>query len=258
MVISGIVMLKGLGAALVVGFVTASIRTWVDRFFLLIMLVGIVGLPIGEAILVNLVVVSLSAFLMLLRQRKALSSATSVQTVSFLIVAAAVAGGVAGRIIGAMASPKVLLAALGVYAVLVGIRILLIKPLSEREAKAHPAWFAPVALGSGLLTGFLSAGGKPFAVPAYNNAMGHHPQTAYAYASLGVVAAAWSALATQFGFVSVVSLADVVLGLYEFVLVTVFALVVNKLWSERLNRVVNLTIAPILIIVGVRFIFFVV
>ena len=27
----------------------------------------------------------------------------------------------------------------------------------------------------GLLAGLISAGGKPFAVPAYNNAMGHHP-----------------------------------------------------------------------------------
>jgi len=203
--IDGIVMLKGLVAALVVGFVTASIRTWVDRFFLLIMLVGIVGLPIGEAILVNLVVVSLSAFLMLLRQRKALSSATSVQTVAFLIVAAAVAGGIAGRIIGAVTPPKVLLGALGVYAVLVGLRILLIKPLSEREAKAHPAW---------------------------------------------------SALATQFGLVAVVSLVDLVLGLYEFALVTFVALLMNRLWSEKLDRIVNLTIAPILIIVGVRFIVF--
>ncbi len=155
-----------------------------------------------------------------------------------------------------MTPPKVLLGALGVYAVLVGLRILLIKPLSERETKAHPAWLAPVALGSGLLTGFLSAGGKPFAVPVYNNAMGHHPQAAYAYASLGVVAAAWSALATQFGLVSAVSLADLFLGLYEFALVTLVALLVNRLWSEKLNRIVNLTIAPILIIVGVRFVLY--
>ena len=254
--IDGIVMLKGLAAALVVGFVTASIRSWVDRFFLLIMLVGIVGLPIGEAVLVNLVVVSLSALLMVFRQRKALGSATSARTAAFLIVAAAVAGGIAGRIVGAVSPPKVLLGALGVYAVLVGLRILFMKPLSERETKAHPAWLAPVALGSGLLTGFLSAGGKPFAVPAYNNAMGHHPQTAYAYASLGVVAAAWSALATQFGLVAVVSPADLVLGLYEFALVTLVVLLMNRLWSEKLNRIVNLTIAPILIIVGVRFIIF--
>jgi uncharacterized membrane protein YfcA len=254
--IDGSVMLKGFAAALVVGFVTASIRTWVDRFFLLIMLVGIVGLPIGEAILVNLVVVSLSALLMVFRQRKALNSATSARTAAILIVVAAVSGGVAGRIIGAMTPPEILVGVLGGYAVLVGLRIFFIKPLSERETKAHPAWLAPVALGSGLLAGFLSAGGKPFAVPAYNNAMGHHPQAAYAYASLGVVAAAWSALATQFGMVAVVSSADLVLGLYEFALVTIVALLVNRLWSEKLNRIVNLTIAPILIIVGLRFIIF--
>ncbi len=254
----GIVLLKGLAAALVVGFVTASIRTWVDRFFLLIMLVGIVGLPVNEAIPINLVVICFAALLMLVRQRKALLSATSRRTAAFFIIAAAVAGGVAGRLVSALTPPKVRLAVLGVYAALVGLRILLIKPLSERETKAHPAWLAPVALASGLLTGFLSAGGKPFAVPAYNNAMGHHPQTAYAYASLGVVAAAWSALATQFGLVSAVSFGDLLLGLYEFALVTLVAFLVNRLWSEKLNRVVNLTIAPLLIIVGVRFVLLVV
>ncbi|MFN3741053.1 MAG: hypothetical protein ACK4VW_00075 [Anaerolineales bacterium] len=47
-------LLKGLLAALIVGFVTASIQSWVDRFFLVIMLVGIVGLPIQEDVTVNL------------------------------------------------------------------------------------------------------------------------------------------------------------------------------------------------------------
>ena len=251
--ISGIILLKGLAAAIVVGFVTASVRTWVDRFFLLIMLVGIVGLPILRAVPINLLVVSLSALMMVFRQRRVLVSAISVRTVGLLVVAAAVAGGVLGRIIGAMASPVVLLGALGAYAVLVGFRIFLIKPLSEREKKAHPVWVAPVALASGLLTGFLSAGGKPFTVPAYNNAMGHHPSDAYAFASLGVAAASWSALATQFGLVAVVPLADLALGLYEFVLVALVALLVNRLWSEKLNRIVNLVIAPVLILVGVRF-----
>jgi uncharacterized membrane protein YfcA len=252
--ISGIILLRGLIAALIVGFVTASVKSWVDRVFLVIMLVGIVGLPIGEAIIVNLGVVALAALLMIIRQRKALHTAVPFgKSAWFLIALPAIAGGVIGRFTASAVSPKVLLMALGGYAILVGLRIFFIKPLPERESKAHLAWLAPIGLGSGLLAGFISAGGKPFAVPAYNNAMGHHPQRAYAFASLGVVAATWAALAAQFAFVTVPVGSDLLLSLYEFALVTCVALIVNKFWNQKLNKVVNLVIAPILIVVGIRF-----
>jgi len=253
--ITGIILVKGLIAALVVGFVTASIRSWVDRVFLVIMLVGIVGLPIGEAIIVNLIVVALAALLMVIRQRKALSAAAPAGKAEWLlIVIPAVAGGIAGRFMAASLAPKMLLGILGAYAVLVGLRILFIKPLPEREAKAHRAWLAPVGLGSGILAGLISAGGKPFAVPAYNNAMGHHPQRAYAFASLGVVAATWAAVVTQAAFIALPARPDILLALYEFILVTAIALIVNKFWSQKLSKIVNFAIAPILIVVGVRFI----
>ena len=252
--ISAMLLLKGLIAALVVGFVTASIKSWVDRVFLAIMLVGIVGLPIGEAIIINLGVVALAAILMVIRQRKALQAAAPAgKSEWLLIIIPAIAGGVAGRLVAGAFSPAVLLAFLGVYAILVGLRIFFIKPLAERETKAHPAWLAPVALGSGLLAGFIAAGGKPFAVPAYNNAMGHHPQRAYAFASLGVAVATWSALLTQVALVAVPAGEDLLLAIYEFALVTIIALVVQRFWSEKLNRIVNLTIAPILLVVGIRF-----
>jgi uncharacterized membrane protein YfcA len=252
--ISLAILLKGLIAALIVGFVTASIKTWVDRVFLVIMLVGIVGLPIRDAVFVNIAVIALAALLMVIRQRKALHGAAPVLKAEWLlIVVPAAIGGIVGRLVSAAVSSQVLLAVLGVYAIFVGLRIYFIKPLPERETKAHLALLAPVGLGSGFLAGFISAGGKPFAVPAYNNAMGHHPQRAYAFASLGVVAASWTALAAQFAFVAVPATGAMLLALYEFVLVTVVALIVHRFWSERLNKIVNLTIAPILIIVGIRF-----
>ena len=36
-----LLLLKGLLAGVIVGFVTGSIRSWVDRFFLVIMLVSL-------------------------------------------------------------------------------------------------------------------------------------------------------------------------------------------------------------------------
>jgi len=253
--ITGLILIKGLIAAVIVGFVTASIKSWIDRVFLVIMLVGILGLPISQAIIINIIVVALAALLMVIRQRKMLNTAVPAgKTEWLMIVPFAFIGGIAGRFISTALSPKGLLILLGIYAILVGLRIFFIKPLPERETKSHSAWMAPIALLSGILGGFLSTGGKPYAVPAYNNAMGHHPQRAYAFASLSIAVSIWSALATQLFFIQVPDSGVFILGLYEFAIITVTALIVNRFWSQKLNKVVNLTIAPILIIVGIKFI----
>ncbi len=161
------------------------------------MLVGIVGLPITEAIIVNLVVVALAALFMVIHQKKMLSTHVPTGKREWILIAIpAFLGGIGGRLLGSRLSPHVLVSILGVYAILVGVRIFFIKPLPGREVKAHESWLAPVSLTAGVLEGLISAGGKPFVVPAYNNAMGHHPERAYAFASLGVVASSWAALAT--------------------------------------------------------------
>ncbi|MCA1949571.1 MAG: sulfite exporter TauE/SafE family protein [Treponema sp.] len=193
-------LLRGLFAALIVGFVTSSIRSWVDRVFLVIMLTGIVGLPVVQAIQINLIVVSLAALMALLRQKELLHGAVPPGSHEWLLITIpAVLGGVGGRLLANQLKPSLWLGILGIYAILVGLRILIIKPISEKETKAHPSLFVPVSLGSGILTSLISAEGKPFAVPLYNNAMGQHPQKAYALATVAVVSAAWTALGTLKG-----------------------------------------------------------
>jgi len=252
--LSTILLVKGLIAALIVGFVTASIKSWIDRVFLVIMLVGILGLPIRQAIIVNLGVVALASLVMIFRERKLLHPSGPIGKYEWVLIAIpAILGGLAGRLAASVLSPKVLLAILGLYAVGVGLRILFIKPLGERETKGHPAWLMPIALGSGLFEGLISAGAKPFTVPAYNNAMGHHPKQAYAFATLGVVSATWTALITQFALVSVPTGSELILSLYEFLIITAVAFLVDRFWTQKLQKVVNYTIAPILIIVGIRF-----
>lgn len=243
-------LLKGLLAALIVGFVTASIQSWVDRFFLVIMLVGIVGLPIQDAVTVNLMVVSFAALMMVLRQTDVL---TSVRDDWALVVIPATVGAVLGRVIGLNISARILTILLGTYALLAGLRILFIRPLPEKETKAHPAWLAPIAFGASLLTGLLSAGAKVFQVPFFNMALGRHPKQAYALAALGVSVAAPVALATQIGLGSALTVNQILLALYEFVLVVGVALVVKRFWTPKLNQVVNWIISPILILVGIRF-----
>ncbi len=248
------VLLKGLAAGVIVGFVTASIKSWVDRFFLVILLVSMLQLPIQEAIVVNLIVVGLAAVMMVLRQSSVLLAVR--QEWSMIVISAAL-GGMLGRLLGLAAAPSALLAVLGIYAILVGIRLVFIKPVPEREAKSHPAWLATVSFLGGGLAGLLSAGGKPFTVPIYNWALGHHPQRSYALAALGVSTAVWVALATQIAVGVTIPAKDLTLAAYEFVVITLTALLVSRFWSPRLSRIVSLIVAPLLILVGIRFLWIV-
>ena len=245
-----LLLIKVLLASLIAGFVTASIKSWVDRFFLVILLTGLVGLPIQRSIAINLVVVALAALMMALRQSGVLKS---VREDWAMLVLPAMLGGMLGRLLGLQTPTRTLLVVLGAYAILAGLRMALIKPLPEREDKAHPAWQAPVSFLFGGLTGLLSAGGKPFTVPIYNWAMGHHPQRAYALASVGVTAAAWSAVGAQVAVGTPLAAADLALAAYAFILVTLTALAVNRFWSPKLNQVVTWIIAPLLVLVGIRF-----
>lgn len=244
-------LLKGLLAGIIVGFVTGSIKSWVDRFFLVILLVSIVGLSVKEAIMVNLVVVGLAALMLALRQWPVLNS---VREEWPHIILPSILGGVLGRLLALQTKASVLLIVLGVYAILVGLRLVLIKPMPERETKSHPNWLTPIAFLAGGLTGFLSAGGKPFKVPIYNWILGHHPQRAYAMASVGVSVAAWSALAAQVAVGQSISSGGLGLAIYEFIIITLVALGIERIWTPRLNQIVTWIIAPLLVLVGIRFI----
>ena len=244
-------LIKGLLAGVIVGFVTASIKSWVDRFFLVILLVSLVNLPIQEAVVINLVVIGLAALMLALRQWPALSS---VREDWPRIILPSILGGMLGRLLALQTGAPIVLVVLGVYAILVGLRLVFIRPMPEREEKAHSNWLAPVAFLAGGLAGFLSAGGKPFKVPVYNWILGHHPQRAYAMASVGVSVAAWSALLAQIATGQTIAPGDLGMAIYEFVIITLVALGIERIWTPRLNQIVTWIIAPILVLVGIRFI----
>ncbi len=244
-----VLLLKGLVAALIVGFVTASIQSWVDRFFLVILLMTVVAMPIDEAIVVNLIVVSLAALMMALRQMIVLRSVGKDWP---LVIVPAAVGAMLGRLIGLNVSTQVLTVLLAVYAILAGLRLAFIRPLPEKETKAHAAWLAPIALVASLLTGLLSAGAKVFQVPLFNVALGRHPKQAYALAALSVTVSAPVALATQIGLGIAITPSQILLALYLFAIIVGVALLVQRFWTPKLNRVVTWIISPVLVLVGIR------
>ncbi len=244
------ILIKGLFAGIIVGFVTASIQSWVDRFFLVVLLVSMLGLPIQQAVSINLVVVAIASLMMALRQTQVF---TSVQEDWAMIIIPSILGGMLGRLLGLQLSAKALLLTLGIYAILVGIRLVTVKPIPQKESPAHPAWQAPIAFLAGGLTGLLSAGGKPFKVPIYNWILGHHPQRAYALASVGVATAAWSAILTQLAVGEMLSPTALTLAVYEFIVITLTALGVQRIWTPKLGKIVAWVVSPLLILVGIRF-----
>jgi len=91
----------------------------------------------------------------------------------------------------------------------------------------------------------------------YNWALGHHPKRAYALSSLGITTSVWVALGTQIGIGQFLIPAEMAWGAYEFVVITLTALWVATFWTPKLNKVVGLSIAPLLVLGGIRFIWLV-
>ncbi len=159
-------LLKGLLAAIIVGFVTASIQSWVDRFFLVILLVTLIGLPIQEAITINLIVVSLSALMLALRQSEILRSVREEWPV---VALPAIVGAIAGRVSGLWLPPQVLTILLGIYAILAGLRLAFIRPIPAKENSMHSVWIAPSTFMAGAVDrpAFCRRQGLPGAAAQY-------------------------------------------------------------------------------------------
>ena len=242
----------GLGALFAVGFVTASIRINVDRFFLVILLVFLVGLPFDRAILINLLVVLAAAGILFFRQSQGLRKLPR-QYLLPIVVSSAV-GGVAGRCLGLALPQSLLLLLFGVYAVGVGLRLVLVKVDPRAAAVSPPTRLVPLFLSFGLIAGLLSAGGKPFKVPILNRWFGFPPPMAYVLSTVGVACAITAALAAQLILAPGTITGEIAAWALFFILsITAISLVVERFWSQMLQKYVSWAIAPILVAIGVRF-----
>lgn len=243
---------KAILAAVIVGFVTTSIKINMDRFFLVILLLFMVGLPFQEAILINLLVVLAAAGILFYRQAPGLRKLPRHYLPA--IVGSSALGGLAGRALGLALPQSVLLILFGVYAVGVGLRLVLVKVDPKAAAACPPVQLAPLFLFFGLIAGLLSAGGKPFKVPILNRFFGFPPPMAYMLSAVGVASAITAALAAQLILAPQSITVEIVAWAAFFIVsITAVSLVVERLWSPVLQKYVSWTIAPILVIIGVRF-----
>lgn len=245
-------VLKAVLAAIIVGFVTASIKINMDRFFLVILMVFLVGLPFDEAILINLLVVLAAAGILFYRQSQGLRKLP--RQYLPVIVASSAIGGLAGRVLGLALPQPMLLILFGIYAVGVGLRLVLVKMEPKGAAICPPARLTPLFLFFGLIAGLLSAGGKPYKVPILNRTFGFPPPMAYMLSTVGVASAITAALLAQLILAPGAITGEIVAWAAFFIVsITAVSLVVERYWSLALQKYVSWTIAPILVIIGVRF-----
>ncbi len=242
-------------AAVVVGFVTSALRIWIDRVFFVIILLTLGHLPIREAIALNVLVLVLASLSHGLVRREGWIWGEFGRFPSWegwAAVVAGFAGGVLGWAWGLGLAGKVLLGALGLYAIAMAIRLVVVKPGKGRSSAVHPGWILPIALGAGALTGLLSAGGKPFAVPLYNRALGHHWPVAYAIATFGTIGAAIGAGLTELAL-NGYSVPAVETALAAWAGISLFAWLTDLIWSPKLMKATTLAVAVVLLVVGIRF-----
>ncbi len=240
---------------IVVGFVTSALRIWIDRVFFVIMMLSFGHLPIAQAIPLNILVLFLAVVSHGLIRREGWLWGAFARFPSWEGWAALLSGllgGVLGRYLGFQTPGKVLLLLLGIYAIAMALRLVLVKPADGRAAPEHPGWILPISLGAGVLTGLISAGGKPFAIPLFNKALGHKMPLAYAIATFGTIGAVVGAILTHL-FVKGYSSAEVETALAAWAGISLFAWLTDHFWSPKLMKITALIVALVLFLVGVKF-----
>ncbi|MCL4515835.1 MAG: TSUP family transporter [Firmicutes bacterium] len=235
----------------IVGFVTTSIKSYIDRIFLVLLALFFLKFGAAQAILVNLVVMFLASLFFYARNESALRKLP--RQAAWWVIAAALLGAALGRWIALQLPVRVFLIVLGLYAILVGLRLGLVKikpPARPAEAKPSVAWLSGIFA---VLTGLISAGGKPFQVPLLVMGVKLAPPPAYLLASLGTFMASLGALGAQLLLAPGALNGSIFLwAVYFYVAITAVALIVERFWTPKLQQVVTYLIAPLLVLAGIR------
>jgi uncharacterized membrane protein YfcA len=235
--------------AIIVGGVTTYLKITIDRIFLVLLLLFWIGFGIQQAIVINALVMLLASLLFFRAARPQLAQLP--RTVMWSVVALSFVGGMTGRWIGLQASTHGLLLVLGVYAVLVGLRLLLIKPQMVPDGTLR-ASASVVPFIFSVLTGVISAGGKPLQIPLLIRTFKLSMPQAYQVASLGTVSATCGFLIGELWFVRSIPLSSLAWSWIYFVGISVVMFAVEPLWTLQGQKWVTLLVGILLTAVGIK------
>jgi uncharacterized membrane protein YfcA len=237
------------GIILIVGFVTTFLKISIDRFFLVLLFVLWMGFSIQQAIVINALVMLLASLIFFRGAKKQLSKVPS--KVGWMIVFLSLCGGFIGRWIALHASNRALFIVLGSYAVLVGLRLLLIKPKLQPKGEIRGR-VTIVTLIFSILTGIISAGGKPLQGPILIKTSKLAMDQAYIISTLGTITSIIGFLIGELWFKHRIPFGDLSWSWIFFFGISVVTFVFEPLWNPKAQKWVSLLVGVLLIIVGVR------
>ncbi|QSO47747.1 TSUP family transporter [Alicyclobacillus mengziensis] len=234
---------------LIVGFVTTYLKITIDRIFLVLLLVLWMGFGIQQAVVINALVMLLASLLFFRGARPQLAKLPggvkwSVVTLSFI-------GGIFGRWLGLQMSSRGLLLILGIYAVLIGLRLLLIKPKMVPDGKLQ-AGVSVVTFIFSILTGLISAGGKPLQIPVFVKGFKLSMPQAYLVASLGTIASTVGFLSGELWFTKAIPLSNLAWSWIYFVGISLVMYILEPLWNPKVQKWVTLLVGILLTVVGIK------
>lgn len=235
--------------SIIVGFVTTYLKINIDRIFLVLLLVMWMGFGIQQAILVNALVMLLASLVVFRQSRSQL--ATVPASVRWVVIPLSFAGGMLGRWIGLESSSRDLIIVLGIYAVIVGLRLLLVRPKMQPNGNIHNG-VAIVTFPFSILTGVLSAGGKPIQMPILAKLFKLSLPQAYLVATLSTMASVVGLLASQLCFAKNIPLPDLSWSWMYFLGISVVMFVLEPLWNPKVQKWLSYIVGLLLILVAIR------
>jgi uncharacterized membrane protein YfcA len=236
--------------ALIVGFVTTYLNITIDRVFLVLLLVLWMGMDMQQAIVINALVMGLAALLFFRGQKSHLAQIPRPVVGSIVILS--LLGGLISRWVSLQLSDRTLLIVLGAYAIVVGLRLLILKPKMVPNG-SYRTRASVITFIFSLLTGFISAGGKPLQIPLLVKRCKLSMAQAYLVASLGTMSAVAGLLIGQVWFARV-TFEDLAWSWLYYAAITLVMFIFEPLRSNKVQKWVTLIAGVLLTLVGLKLI----
>jgi len=250
--------------SLIVGFVTAGLKIQFDRFFAIILLVSLMGLSVAGAVNTFLWIMFLSSGYILLKNKEKIKGMPQSNKKKFMTIIPLLAfvGVLIGTDIFNRASNSVLMIALGILALLYGLRLIFIhfKPHEFEYKNEKPVYlkicglFGPVV--SGFFAGFIGTTLKPLKIPfavkigRMNMGQVYLGNTITAFYSSFFAIILHSIYSKQ----NVMTLNNAFIGIGLWLMIHIVYTITNLYFKDTWRKIFQILIGIVLIIIAFKFI----